>query len=300
MLARLEDGQPLLVERPVGAGSVLLLGTALHVDWTNLPLKPLFLPLLTRLTFHLAGADAERTMGLAGAPVACRRARAGPGPARSSPSRSRSFALPARWCACREPRTNPPAPSATPIRTRPESTWCRHGRSATSTRQLAFAVNIDPAEVRSDHDHSPGAASSLRPAAPALLRKPRGSCRHDPTPARRDEPVGVVPVGRVDRAGARGFSGQPWQRDGTATTPGQCTCQVRDRLPNKSQPRLRRKTRFAASSNIWKRTRREITGVSECASNTTEPSEMASSSAYFGLPEVPRLAVPSPSVPGSP
>jgi hypothetical protein len=69
VLARLDDGEPLLVERPVGAGSVLLLGTALHVDWTNLPLKPLFLPLVTRLTFRLAGAESERTMVLAGAPV---------------------------------------------------------------------------------------------------------------------------------------------------------------------------------------------------------------------------------------
>ena len=45
-LIKLDDGQPLLAERPVGAGSVLLLGASLHVDWTNLPLKPLFLPLL--------------------------------------------------------------------------------------------------------------------------------------------------------------------------------------------------------------------------------------------------------------
>ena len=48
---------------------MLLLGTGVHVDWTNLPLKPLFLPLLARLTLHLAGAENERTMGLAGAPV---------------------------------------------------------------------------------------------------------------------------------------------------------------------------------------------------------------------------------------
>ena len=70
VLARLDDGQPLLAERPLGSGSVLLLGTALHVDWTNLPVKPIFLPLLTRLTFQLAGADTDRTMALAGAPVA--------------------------------------------------------------------------------------------------------------------------------------------------------------------------------------------------------------------------------------
>ena len=69
VLIKLDDGQPLLAERAVGTGSVLLLGTGVHVDWTNLPLKPLFLPLLARLTLHLGGAETERTMGLAGAPV---------------------------------------------------------------------------------------------------------------------------------------------------------------------------------------------------------------------------------------
>jgi hypothetical protein len=69
VLARLDDGQPLLVERAVGSGSVLMLGTGVHVEWTNLPLKPLFLPLLARLTFHLAGAEPERSQVLAGAPL---------------------------------------------------------------------------------------------------------------------------------------------------------------------------------------------------------------------------------------
>jgi hypothetical protein len=68
VLARLDDGQPLLVERPIGAGSVLLLGTGAHVEWTNLPLKPLFLPLFARLTFHLAQAEEERAQLQAGMP----------------------------------------------------------------------------------------------------------------------------------------------------------------------------------------------------------------------------------------
>ncbi|HKI19259.1 MAG TPA: BatA domain-containing protein, partial [Isosphaeraceae bacterium] len=55
VLAKLDDGQALLTERTVGQGAVLFLGTAVHVDWTNLPLKPLFLPMVARLTFHLAG-----------------------------------------------------------------------------------------------------------------------------------------------------------------------------------------------------------------------------------------------------
>jgi hypothetical protein len=69
VLARLSGGQPLLVERTVGAGSVLLLGTGAHVEWTNLPLKPLFLPLVARLTFHLAGAQAAGSQLTAGAPL---------------------------------------------------------------------------------------------------------------------------------------------------------------------------------------------------------------------------------------
>lgn len=68
-LIKLDDGVPLLVERPIGSGSVLMQGTALHVDWTNLPLKPLFLPLVARLTFHLAGAENAQATGIAGAPV---------------------------------------------------------------------------------------------------------------------------------------------------------------------------------------------------------------------------------------
>jgi hypothetical protein len=68
-LARLDDGQVLLAERAIGSGSTLLLGTGVHVDWTNLPLKPLFLPLFARLTFHLAGASSDHAQVLAGAPL---------------------------------------------------------------------------------------------------------------------------------------------------------------------------------------------------------------------------------------
>jgi hypothetical protein len=70
VLATLDDGAPLLVSRPVGSGAVLLLATAVRPEWTNLPLKPLFLPLLSRLTFRLAGAEADRPAQLAGTPIA--------------------------------------------------------------------------------------------------------------------------------------------------------------------------------------------------------------------------------------
>jgi len=69
IMARLDDGEPLLVERKVEQGRVLLLGTSGHVGWTNLPLRPIFLPLLARLTFEMAGAEQARHTALAGTPL---------------------------------------------------------------------------------------------------------------------------------------------------------------------------------------------------------------------------------------
>ncbi len=69
VLARLDDGEPLLVQRRVERGSVTLLGTSAHIDWTNLPLRPIFLPLVARLTFELAGAEQARHQALAGSPI---------------------------------------------------------------------------------------------------------------------------------------------------------------------------------------------------------------------------------------
>jgi hypothetical protein len=69
VLARLDDGEPLLVQRSVGRGKVLMLGTGVHVNWTNLPLRNLFLPLFARLTFNLSGAEQVRHEALAGMPI---------------------------------------------------------------------------------------------------------------------------------------------------------------------------------------------------------------------------------------
>ncbi len=69
ILARLDDGQPLIVEREVGQGKVIFIGTGAHVGWTNLPLRPIFLPLVARLTFHLAGVEHQRYDTLAGTPL---------------------------------------------------------------------------------------------------------------------------------------------------------------------------------------------------------------------------------------
>jgi hypothetical protein len=69
VLARLDDGQPIFVERPVERGRVYFLGTSAHVGWTNMPLKPLFLPLFVRLCFDMLGVEQAQASLLAGHPI---------------------------------------------------------------------------------------------------------------------------------------------------------------------------------------------------------------------------------------
>jgi hypothetical protein len=54
VLARLETGDPFLVERAIGHGRVIACATAADADWGNLPARPFYLPLVQRLCVHLA------------------------------------------------------------------------------------------------------------------------------------------------------------------------------------------------------------------------------------------------------
>jgi hypothetical protein len=69
ILARLDDGEPLLTQRNVEKGKTLMLGTGVHVAWSNLPLRPVFLPLIARLIFHLADIEQTRRSAIAGRPL---------------------------------------------------------------------------------------------------------------------------------------------------------------------------------------------------------------------------------------
>lgn len=60
VLAQFEDGVPILVEREVAKGSTLLLTTTLDRDWTDLPIRPGYLPLIQRCTRYLARSLAHR------------------------------------------------------------------------------------------------------------------------------------------------------------------------------------------------------------------------------------------------
>lgn len=65
VLARLDDETPAIIERSFGAGRVLLFNTTANTDWSDLPLKKVFVPLLDRLLsyLHAGGAPAGFTAG---------------------------------------------------------------------------------------------------------------------------------------------------------------------------------------------------------------------------------------------
>jgi hypothetical protein len=81
VLIRLDDGNPLLLERTLGAGRVLLFTSSLDKEWNDLPVQPVFVPFLAGLANHLLGgagftseADlgstlAVRALGLAGGQI---------------------------------------------------------------------------------------------------------------------------------------------------------------------------------------------------------------------------------------
>ena len=81
VLMRLDEGGPLLVEHTLGAGRAILFGSSLDREWNDLPVQPVFVPLVAQLSAYLAGdhqtssearlgaALSARAMGFAGAQV---------------------------------------------------------------------------------------------------------------------------------------------------------------------------------------------------------------------------------------
>src|SRR6185312_5163408 len=55
--ARLQDGTPLLLEKPVGEGRVMLFASGFDNLTNDLPLHPVFVALVERMVRHLAGDD---------------------------------------------------------------------------------------------------------------------------------------------------------------------------------------------------------------------------------------------------
>ncbi|HVO91366.1 MAG TPA: BatA domain-containing protein [Terriglobales bacterium] len=55
VLISLANGDPLLLEQKIGAGKVLFMATTADRDWTDLPVKTVYLPLIQSLAQYLAG-----------------------------------------------------------------------------------------------------------------------------------------------------------------------------------------------------------------------------------------------------
>ena len=54
VMARLDNGDPFLIEKKFGEGRVIQCTTACDADWSNLPLRPFYVPLTQRLVTYLA------------------------------------------------------------------------------------------------------------------------------------------------------------------------------------------------------------------------------------------------------
>ncbi|MBN2574365.1 MAG: BatA domain-containing protein [Deltaproteobacteria bacterium] len=61
VLLRFESGAPALVEGELGKGRVLLLTTTVDREWTDLPIRPGFLPLLREIARYLVGATDQQS-----------------------------------------------------------------------------------------------------------------------------------------------------------------------------------------------------------------------------------------------
>ncbi len=70
ILARLDSGDPFLVEKRFGEGRVIQCCVPCDGDWTNLPLRPAYLPLLQQLVTYLASQVFPPRNIPAGAPLA--------------------------------------------------------------------------------------------------------------------------------------------------------------------------------------------------------------------------------------
>ena len=69
VLARFSNGFPALIERKMGAGSILFFASTCDRDWTNMPLRPIYLPLTHQMIRYIAARAQRLKNYLVGEPV---------------------------------------------------------------------------------------------------------------------------------------------------------------------------------------------------------------------------------------
>jgi len=88
VIARFEDGSPALVEATRGSGKILLFTSTLDASWNDLPLTPIYLPLVRQMTRHL-GEREERAWNQIGETFTAPAAKDGTPPAVDAPNGER-------------------------------------------------------------------------------------------------------------------------------------------------------------------------------------------------------------------
>ena len=157
VLARLDDGEPLILERNVGRGKTLMLGTSVHVNWSNLPLRPIFLPLMTGLTFDLAAVEQARSSLIAGQPIVLHVAQPSPAeqgngtgdaqPGAAVPHSAMVEVVPPSGETLRLPTTGGgDLPEFRYSNTHDIGIYLLRVLDAAHPRPIAYAVNFDPDE----------------------------------------------------------------------------------------------------------------------------------------------------------
>jgi hypothetical protein len=88
VIARFEDGSPALIEATRGGGKLLLFTSTLDASWNDLPLTPIYLPLIRQMARHL-GEREERPWSLVGETFTASPAKDGTPPAVDAPDGER-------------------------------------------------------------------------------------------------------------------------------------------------------------------------------------------------------------------
>ena len=187
VLARLDDGEALLTQAQVEQGTVTMLGTSAHVGWSNLPVRPIFLPMFARLTFDLAGAEQARHQTVAGSPLVLQ-----------LDEELQPVTVEVR------------PPSGAMIRQKSKPLEGRAGQRFTYSdthevgiytlqllvaarpTTLAYSVNLDTDETDPKSLSHDEIRKAIREDAGRLRRRSRGSDKHFPQTARGRKPLGVL------------------------------------------------------------------------------------------------------------
>ena len=88
VIARFEDGSPALIEATRGGGKLLLFTSTLDASWNDLPLTPIYLPLVRQMARHL-GEREERPWSLVGETFTASPSKDGAPPAVDAPNGER-------------------------------------------------------------------------------------------------------------------------------------------------------------------------------------------------------------------